>query len=130
MAIDRNDHLVDNWDMAIHCPGAYMHVLTKVCQEHTYRDGDAILRCSSPEQLEQMQRDYGERTAALIQEKMGEPVLAHSAHLPSGLPAPFERFPRGELRGFSVMPDDRIHLLPRRGRDPLGDVGHYWPSDD
>jgi hypothetical protein len=88
-------HLVGNRDMAIHCPGACVEVLRRLCEERTHANGDAILLSSSPEQLVQLQREHAERAAAMMRERMGEPVLAHSAHLPSGLPAPFQRWPRG-----------------------------------
>jgi hypothetical protein len=38
------------------------------------------------EEMGQWQREHEQRTAALMRERSGEPLIAHSAHLPSGLP--------------------------------------------
>jgi hypothetical protein len=67
------------------------------------------------EQLAAHERDYRERVAALVERRRwaGEPVNARSSQLPFGLPPPFEQWPRGGQRWFTVTADDRITLRLR-----------------
>jgi hypothetical protein len=95
-------------------PGAYVCVLQKRCAEELY-DGSWALTDVTSEQSEAYERDYRERVAALVERRRraGEPVNAQSCDLPPGLPAPFENWPRGGQRFFSVASDDTIKLKLR-----------------
>lgn len=111
MPIDLQDSGFDE-DDRIDCAGVYSAVLQKLCEEATY-DCGAVLDCENEEQIERWRREHERRTAALMRERSGEPLIVHSAHLPSGLPPPFEPFPVGGQRCFVVAPDDTITLKER-----------------
>jgi hypothetical protein len=111
MPIDLQDSGVDEPDR-IACAGVYASVLQKLCEQTAYEPYGALL-CETDEQMERWRREYERRTAALMRERSGEPLIAHSAHLPSGLPSPFESFPRSGQRCFVVTPDDTITLQER-----------------
>ena len=51
-----------------------------------------------------------ERAAEFRRERAGQPLSAQSRMLPPNLPAPFDNWPRGRQRSFSVTPDDTITL--------------------
>jgi hypothetical protein len=101
-----------NGHNTIHVSGCYQSVLQKLCEQATYETGTVLL-CETDEEMEQWRREYEQRRAALMAKISGEPLIAHSAHLPSGLPTPFEPFPRGGQRCFMVRPDDTITLQER-----------------
>lgn len=103
-----NGHSTDRF------PGAYVHVLQKRCEEELY-DGSLALTDAPSEELEADERDYRRRVAALVarRRRAGEPVIARSSDLPPGLPSPFENWPRGGQRSFTVTADDRIALRHR-----------------
>jgi hypothetical protein len=48
--------------------------------------------------------------AALMAERTGQPMSAQSYMLPDGLPAPFELFPVGRQRCFTIDPTDTITM--------------------
>jgi hypothetical protein len=86
---------------SIACDGVYGAMLQKFCEEATY-DPYAALMYETDEQTQQCRREHEQRTAALIRERSGEPLMAQSAHLASGLPSPFQPFSRSGQRCFAV----------------------------
>lgn len=52
MPLDRVGGVTGNGGMGVHCPGAYAHVLAKVCEEEVYDPGGgwsrATMRRGSP----------------------------------------------------------------------------------
>jgi hypothetical protein len=113
MARRVNSALTGNGHRQIHWPGAYAHVLQQWCREDAtqqQRQHGSSLCCETDEQLAQWRRDYEQRFAALMEQRMCEPVSARSYQLPDGLPEPFERWPKGGQRTFVVGPDDVIAL--------------------
>jgi hypothetical protein len=116
MPIERNGRVVSNTggQMTTHEPGAYASVLQKVCAEIAQGEqGNAVL-LDDETALDEQQEQCAQRTAELMRERHGKPVNCRSYQLPSGLPAPFERFPVGGQRGFTVTPNDQIILKPRQ----------------
>jgi hypothetical protein len=97
----------------IHSPGVYEHVLRRVCEQATHESG-AVLSCPNSEQLAVLQRAHAKRTAAMMEQRRGEPLAVQSWQLPDGLPgALFARWPRrGRARGFWVTPDDFVTVRP------------------
>jgi hypothetical protein len=95
----------------IECAGVYTSVLQKLCEQAAYEPYAALL-CETDEQMERWRREHELRTAALMRERSGQPLIAHSGHLPDGLPSPFEQFPQGGQRGFAVTPDDVVTFHP------------------
>jgi hypothetical protein len=97
----------------ISCAGVYASVLQRLCEEATYEPYAALL-CETNEQMAQLRRGHEQRMAALMRERCGEPLTAHSRHLLAGLPSPFDTWPRGGgQRTFVVTPDDVITLQPK-----------------
>lgn len=99
---------------ATHHSGAYACVLQRVCKRELPYDGSLALTDASAEELAADEREYRERLAALVRERFGQPVTCYSSDLPSGLPAPFENWPRRERqRRFVVDRTDTITLVTR-----------------
>lgn len=118
MPIERNGRVVSDADgqIATHEAGAYASVLQKVCAEIAQGEqGNAVL-LDEETALDELQEECAQRTAELMRERHGKPVNCRSYQLPSGLHAPFESFPVGGQRCFTVAPDDTIILKPREGR--------------
>jgi|SRR6516225_1754220 hypothetical protein len=109
MPRSRPSGVTANGHTTIRSPGAYLHVLQKMCRERTHDCEYALTDCTA-EEAAQCERENERRAAALMAERMGEPLNAQSYMLPDGLPAPFERFPVGRQRCFRVEPDDTITL--------------------
>jgi hypothetical protein len=115
MPIDTQDSGFGSLDR-IACAGIYESVLQRLCEQATYEPYAALLS-ESDEQIQQCRLEHEQRTAALMRERSGESLIAHSAHLPSGLPPPFEPFPVGGQRCFMVTPDDVIRLATSARRE-------------
>src|ERR1700756_2514080 len=84
-------------------PGAYAHVLQLVCERDAHRSMDCVLILDDSE-LAEWDQVNAALVAALVRERTGKPVNAHSAYLPPGLPSPFAKFPVGGQRCFPVTP--------------------------
>jgi hypothetical protein len=100
-----------NGDKVIHVPGAYAEVLQTVCAE-AVEDSYASLAAEESEAAS-VRREEVARIAQLMRERSGEPVGCTSYQLPDGLPTPFEHWPPGAQRTFTVTPDDVVTLRPR-----------------
>jgi hypothetical protein len=94
-------------------PGAYAHVLHKLC-ERAHKAMSAVsdyLLLEADEEIEAWERAFAERKAALRRERNGKPLTAQSYMLPRNLPSPF-----GDGRRCVVVnPNDTITLKPRQG---------------
>jgi hypothetical protein len=85
-------------------------VLEKRCAEEADDDGLWLSQAAASAAVRgAFETEQAARIAALMRDRYGKPVLAHSRHLPPGLPPPFDRAPRRQ-RVFTVGPDDSISL--------------------
>lgn len=96
----------------LHHPGAYDHVLQRVCEEDGC-DPIEVLTLADWE-VPTWRSRCDQRIAELVEQRGGEPVHARSYQLPECLPGRlFARFPvGGQQRCFSVTADDMITLKP------------------
>jgi hypothetical protein len=88
----------------------YASVLQKRCEKDAFSGSEYLLASDDPVRLAAFEEERRVRTAALVAERDGKPVTACSSELPPNLPAPFDNWPRGRQRSFSVTPDDMIML--------------------
>jgi len=95
---------------SIHAPGSYEHVLEAVCFEACYDPSPWLDDCDEV-RLAELKAEQAAKE--LAEQRRGAPVHAQSYQLPSGLPAPFETFPTGGQRCFTVEPSDVITLRMR-----------------
>jgi hypothetical protein len=100
-------------------PGAYAHVLHKLCEHDAHKAMAAVsdYLLLADEEVPAWHRANAERKAALMAERNGKAIRVQAYMLPLGLRAPFDRWPSGGQRGlFVVTPDDEIRLVPRESR--------------
>jgi len=111
MPRSRSGAVTTDGHITIRCPGAYLRVLRKRCEEDAHAAAPDYLLLADSE-IPAWERDNAERAAALLRERTGKPVNAQSYMLPDGLPPPFDHWPRGGggRRSFVVSPDDTITL--------------------
>jgi hypothetical protein len=89
--------------------GAYKHVLKGICERDAMAAATSYLLLDDA-QIPAWNEANAQRKAALMRERSGEDLSAPSYMLPPNLPAPFDNWPRGCQRSFSVTPDDTITL--------------------
>jgi hypothetical protein len=89
--------------------GAYRHVLGIVCERDASAAADNYLLLDVS-QIPAWEKANAQRMAALMRERSGEELSAQSYMLPPNLPIPFDNWPRGCQRSFSVTCDDVITL--------------------
>jgi hypothetical protein len=89
-------------------PGAYAHVLHKLCEQDAHQAISAVSNylLLADDEVEAWERAKAERAAALRRERIGKPLNCQSYMLPRNLPPPFD----GGRRCFVVYPDDTIAL--------------------
>lgn len=115
MPIERNCRVpTADGQMTTYEPGAYEHVLRMKCEQIAEAEsGDAVL--TGDGDLAEINGRTEQRTAELMEQRRGETLNCQSWQLPRGLHAPFEGFPVGGQRCFTVDPTDTIALRPREG---------------
>jgi hypothetical protein len=109
MPRSRSDAVTANGATSIRVPGAYLHALHTRCEEQAHMSMPEYLTLADAE-IPAWEREKAARVAALMAERTGRPTSARSADLPSKLPAPFDNWPVGRQRTFTVDVDDTITL--------------------
>jgi hypothetical protein len=110
-----SDNSIRGGSMRVHCPGAYAHVLDKVCTQFADSVGDWLTASADPISLLEWEWRQAERKAAVMAERNGQPLKVQAYMLPRGARAQFGRCPSGGQHGmFVVTPDDEISFVPRQ----------------
>ncbi|MGV0081735.1 hypothetical protein ACRUZW_26025 [Mycobacterium colombiense] len=93
-----------------HVPGVYESTLRKLCEQRVEDATNWLVASDDPEQMAKWEAEHASRLAALMDERRGQPLRVRSSQLPSNLPPPFENYPRGGQRVFTITDDDVITL--------------------
>jgi hypothetical protein len=107
--IERTRNSTANGHNTIRRRGAYRHVVKEICERDAMAAADNYLLLDES-QIPAWEKANAQRMTALMRERSGEDLSAQSYMLPPDLPVPFDNWPRGCQRSFSVTCDDVIAL--------------------
>ena len=124
MPIDRARTATNNGHNTIRRRGAYRHVLGEICERDALACAVSFLTLDD-EEIPGWERANAQRKAALMRERSGEDLSAQSHMLPANLPVPFDSWPRGCQRSFTVRPDDTIALRTLGAFEETDDQTHF-----
>jgi hypothetical protein len=88
----------------------YLRLLHKLCEQRVTDASGWLLASGDPAELAKHEAEHAARLAAAMDERRGQPLRVRSSQLPSNLPPPYDNYPRGGQRVFTITDDDVITL--------------------